>query len=199
MGYGHPMGDGASAVVRLAPPEPPLGDEVLRLVPLEERHLAAMRALGDDADVARFTWVRSPLTDETARAWIERYVAGWQDGTLGGFAIEGRGDGAFLGFAALVRFDPEAGETELGYIVAPAARGRGVAVRAIGLLTDWCLGGLGLARVELRIDVVNEPSLRVAEKLGFVREGVLRSMSFKDGRRADLAVYSRLPGDAKSS
>ncbi|HET9937562.1 MAG TPA: GNAT family protein, partial [Gaiella sp.] len=79
--------------------------------------------------------------------------------------------------------------------VAPAARCRGIAVRAIGLLTDWCLGALGVARVELRIDVVNEPSLRVAERLGFVRDGVLRSMHFKDGRRTDLAVYSRLPGD----
>jgi RimJ/RimL family protein N-acetyltransferase len=167
----------------------------VRLVPLDERHVPAMRALGDDADVARFTWVRAPLTDESARAWLERYAVGWQDGTLGGFAIEGRGDGAFLGFAALVRFDPEARETELGYIVAPAARGRGVAVRAIGLLTDWCLGPLGLARVELRIDVVNGPSLRLAEKLGFVQEGVLRSMHFKDGRRTDLAVYSRLPSD----
>jgi RimJ/RimL family protein N-acetyltransferase len=189
------MGEGGSAVVRLAPPEPPLGDDVLRLVPLEERHAAPMRDLGDDADVARFTWVRAPLTDESARAWVERYVAGWQDGTLGGFAIEGREDGAFLGFAALVRFDPEGREAELGYIVAPAARGRGVAVRAIGLLTGWCLDGLGLARVELRIDVVNGPSLGVAERLGFVREGVLRSMHFKDGRRTDLAVYSRLPGD----
>jgi len=195
VGYGHAMGDGGSAVDRLAPPEPTLGDDVLRLVPLEERHAAPMRELGDDADVARFTWVRAPLTDESARAWVDRYVAGWQDGTLGGFAIEGRDDGAFLGFAALVRFDPEARETELGYIVAPAARGRGVAVRAIALLTEWCLDGLGLARVELRIDVVNGPSLGVAERLGFVREGVLRSMHFKDGRRTDLAVYSRLPGE----
>ena len=121
MGYGHGMGDGGPAVDRLAPPEPPLGDDVLQLVPLGERHAAPMRDLGDDADVARFTWVRAPLTDESARAWVDRYVAGWEDGTLGGFAIEGRDDGAFLGFAALVRFDPDGRETELGYIVAPAA------------------------------------------------------------------------------
>ena len=195
MGYGHAMSDGAPSVVRLVPPEPPLADDVVRLVPLDEIHVEPMRELGDDADVARFTWVRAPLTDESALAWIDRYVAGWRDGTVAGFAVERRHDAVFLGFAALVRLDPDAREAELGYIVAPAARGRGVAVRAVGLLTAWCLADLGLERVELRIDVVNGPSTRVAEKLGFVREGVLRSMHFKDGRRADLAVYSRLPGD----
>ena len=189
------MSDGVQAVVRLVPPERPLADDVVRLVPLGEPHVAPMRALGDDGDVARFTWVRAPLTDESARAWIDRYVAGWRDGTLGGFAIEGLDDEAFLGFAAVVRLDQEARAAELGYIVAAAARGRGVAVRAVGLLVAWCLGDLGLERVELRIDVANGPSARVAERLGFVREGVLRSMHFKDGLRTDLAVYSRLPGD----
>ena len=121
---------------------------------------------------------------------------GLADGSQAGFAIETQDDRAFLGFVALVRYDAEAREGEIGYIVAPAARGRGVAGRAVGLLTDWCLHVVGLERLELRIDVANVPSVRVAEKLGYVRDGVLRSAHFKHGVRVDLAVYSRLPGDA---
>jgi RimJ/RimL family protein N-acetyltransferase len=181
--------------VRLAPPDPPLDDGIVRLEPLGPAHLGGMRGLGDDPDVARFTSVRAPLTEERARSWLDRYVEGWREGTLGGFAIEPSGGGEFLGFIAVVRYDAEGREAEIGYIVAPAARGRGVAARALKLLSDWCLGPLRLERVELRIDVANEASLRVAEKLSFVREGVLRSMHFKDGLRVDLAVYSRLPGD----
>ena len=181
--------------MKLAPPDPPLDDGVVRLEPLGPAHLAGMRGLGDDPDVARFTYVRTPLTDEGAQAWLERYVEGWREGTLAGFAIAPSGGGEFLGFIAVVRYDAEAREAEIGYIVAPAARGRGVAGRALQLLSDWCLGPLGLARVELRIDGANPASMRVAEKLSFVREGVLRSMHFKDGQRVDLAVYSRLPGD----
>ena len=154
-----------------------------------------MRALGDDADVARFTLLPTTLDLETARDWVDRYVTGWRDGTLGGFAIVSADEGAFLGFIGIVRYDPAGKSAELGYIVAPEARGRGVAARALGLLTAWCLDGLGLERVELRIDPANLPSLRLAERIGFVREGVLRSMPFKDGLRIDLAVYSRLPGD----
>jgi RimJ/RimL family protein N-acetyltransferase len=50
--------------------------------------------------------------------------------------------------------------------------------------------------VELRITPDNVPSIRVAERCGFVREGVLRSVHFKEELRSDLAVYSRLPSDA---
>lgn len=181
--------------MKLAPPDPRLDDGSVRLEPLGPVHLAGMRALGDDADVVRFTYVRAPLTDEAAGAWLDRYVQGWRDGTLAGFAIERSGGGEFLGFVAIVRYDAEGREAEIGYIVAPAARGRGVAASAVGLVTDWCLGPLGLERVELRIDAENTPSLRVAEKLGYVREGVLRSVHFKAGERSDMAVYSRLPAD----
>ena len=181
--------------MRLAPPDPPLDDGVVRLEPLGLAHLAGMRSLGDDPDVERFTYVRTPLTDEGAQAWLDRYIEGWRDGTLAGFAIAPSGGGEFLGFAAIVRYDADARHAELGYIVAPAARGRGVAGRAVKLLSDWCLGPQGLERVELRIDVANAASLRVAAKLSFVKEGVLRSMHFKDRQRVDLAVYSRLPAD----
>lgn len=181
--------------MKLAPPDPPLDDGVVRLEPLGPAHLAGLRALGDDPDVARFTYVRTPLTDEGAQAWLDRYIEGWREGTLAGFAIAPFGGGELLGFVAIVRYDAEAGEAEIGYIVAPTARGRGVAGQAVKLLSDWCLGPLGLERVELRIDVSNGASLRVAEKLSFVKEGVLRSMRFKDGLRVDLAVYSRLPAD----
>src|SRR5262249_46350958 len=76
-------------------------------------------------------------------------------------------------------------------------RGRGVAGRALRLITDWALDGLLLDRVELRIDVGNAPSIRVAERIGYRREGVLRSLHFKEDVRTDVAVYSLLAGDER--
>jgi len=181
----------------LSPPDSPLADELIELEPLATTHVTPMRAIGDDEDVARFTLLPSPLDHETAREWVERYVVGWRAGTLGGFAIVSVAERAFLGFIGIVRYDAAGRTAELGYIVAPEARGRGIAARALRLLTEWSFDELGLERVELRIDPANLPSLRLAEKLGYVREGVLRSMPFKDGLRADLAVYSRLPGDGR--
>ena len=119
-----------------------------------------------------------------------------EDGSRAGFAIVGEEDGAFLGMGALVEIRWEYAEGELGYIVAPA-RGRGVAGRVIRLLAGWAFADLGLARLEAWIDVANEPSLRVAERAGFTFEGVRRSVHFKEGLRADMAVYSLLPGELR--
>jgi RimJ/RimL family protein N-acetyltransferase len=168
-------------------------DGVVRLEPLGAAHLEGLAELGPDPDVQRFTHVPSPWEDGFERTWVQRYNQ--DNGGRPAFAIVDDSSGEFLGMAALVRLDRAAREGEIGYIVAPAARGRGVAVRALQLLTDWAFGELALERVELRIDVENEASLRVAERAGFTREGVLRSLHFKQGARADVAVFSRLGTD----
>jgi len=80
-------------------------------------------------------------------------------------------------------------------MVSRAARGRGIAGRALKLLTDWGLGELELERIELRIDASNPGSERVADRAGYRREGMLRSVHFKEGRRADVAVWARLRTD----
>jgi RimJ/RimL family protein N-acetyltransferase len=168
-------------------------DGELRLEPLGSAHLEGLAELGRDADVQRFTYVPSPWVEGFEHTWLRRYDQ--PNGQRAGFAIVDEDSGEFLGMAALVRLDRDAREAEAGYIVAPAAMGRGVAVRALRLLTEWSLQELDLERVELRIEVENEPSIHVAERAGYVREGVLRSVHFKQGQRADIAVYSRLRTD----
>lgn len=172
-----------------------LSDGTIRLEPLGAEHLEGLAALGRDVDVQRFTYVPSPWVDGFERTWLERYEQGHEDGTRAGFAIVDETDGTFLGLAALVQVDREGRQAEAGYIVAPQARGRGLAGRALRLLTDWALGELGLVRIELRITADNVASMRVAERCGFVREGVLRSAHLKQGLRSDFAVYSRLASD----
>jgi RimJ/RimL family protein N-acetyltransferase len=169
-----------------------LSDGTIRLETLAPRHLDGLAELGRDPDVQRFTYAPSPWEEGFERTWLERYERGHEEGTNAGFAIVDEESGSFLGLAALVRLDRDAREAEAGYIVSPQARGRGNAVRALRLLTDWALGELALERVDLRITVDNEGSIRVAERAGFVREGVLRSVHFKQGIRTDVAVYSRL-------
>jgi RimJ/RimL family protein N-acetyltransferase len=180
--------------VAVPAPDPPLQDDLIRLEPLGLAHLTEMLALADDPDVVRFTRVPAGADETFARGWIRRYQGGWQDGSRAGFAIRGR-DAGFLGFAGFVELDLEHGEGEIGYMVTPSARGRGIAPRALELLTRWGFDELGLIRLELRIDVENPASERVAERTGYLRDGVLRNVHFKEGLRCDLAVWSRLRQD----
>jgi RimJ/RimL family protein N-acetyltransferase len=172
-----------------------LSDRTIRLEPLSARHLEGLAELGRDAEVQRFTYVPSPWEEGFEQTWLEGYEQA-REGTRAAFAIVDEATREFAGFAALVWIDPDAREAEAGYIVSPRARGRGIAARALRLLTEWALNDLALERVELRITPENLGSIRVAERCGYVREGVLRSVHFKEGERSDLVIYSRLPSDA---
>jgi RimJ/RimL family protein N-acetyltransferase len=166
----------------------------LRLEPLAERHLAAFPALLADPDVLRFTRVPDPAPAGFAQRWLERYEAGRRDGTREAFvAIDDGGDPVAL--ALLPQIDPTAAEAELGYIVWPHARGRGVATESLRRLTDWAFHEGAIERAYLYISVENVPSKRVAKRCGYVREGVLRSVYIKPGVREDVELWSRLRSD----
>jgi RimJ/RimL family protein N-acetyltransferase len=166
----------------------------VELVPLAEGHLDDLAGLFDDPDVLRFTRLPVPPPPGFAREWLDRYEAGRLDGTREAFAAV---DGAarFVGLALAPEIDREGRELELGYIVAPAARGRGVGSAMLAQLTRWALEELEAQRVYLIIDVENGASERVAERCGYVREGVMRSIYLKQGLRIDAALWSRLPSD----
>jgi RimJ/RimL family protein N-acetyltransferase len=172
-----------------------LADGDIRLEPLTQRHAAAMDALARDEGVARFTRVPDPVPDGFGEVWVERYTRGREDGTNAGFAIVDADTGDVLGLVGLVNLDLEKQEAEAGYIVSSSARGRGVATRALRLLTSWAFDELPLERIELLIDGENAASEVVAKRCGYTREGVLRSTYLKPGLRTDTIIYSMLRGD----
>ena len=167
----------------------------VRLEQLSEEHLDGIDALTLDPAVLRFTRIPDPPPDGFARTWLARYEQGRVDGSREAFAIVD-GAGGFLGVALAPHIDRTGGELELGYVVAPAARGRGIASEALRLLTQWAFAELGARRIVLYISVENEASQRVAARCGYVREGVLRSLYIKPGVREDTELWSRLSTDS---
>jgi RimJ/RimL family protein N-acetyltransferase len=162
------------------------------LQPAGEEHVAALGALLSDPDIQRFTRIPVPVPETFAGEWIGRYLAE-EDKQM--FAVLGEND-AFAGIGLAMSIDRHGGEAELGYLVDPALRGRGLGTAALERLTRWALEEEGLHRVELRIDVTNTPSLAVARRCGYFHEGTLRSTWLKDGfPRVDLTIWSRLRTD----
>jgi RimJ/RimL family protein N-acetyltransferase len=149
-----------------------------------------MECIDGDPEIARWLdQVPQPYTLADARAYI---------GGIGetAFAVTDADSGRVLGSIG-VRFSEDRDVGEIGYWLRADARGRGFVTRALVLVSRWALSREGVARVQLRADVENVASRRVAEKAGFRLEGVLRSAHWNArlGRRQDWAMYSLLPGD----
>lgn len=162
----------------------------MRLDPLAPEHEPVMELLVADPAVRRFTLIPDPPPADQARTWIARYEN--PDVRLGYLAFE---DDEPVGVALIPHLDRTGREAELGYMTLPAARGRGAAVRMVRELTRIGFDELGMLRLYLQIDAENPASQKVAERAGYTLEGTLRSVPFKQGRRCDLQVWSRLPSD----
>jgi RimJ/RimL family protein N-acetyltransferase len=88
---------------------------------------------------------------------------------------------------------------EIGYWIAPWARGRRYAAESVDGLCRWAYRH-GVVRVELRAAVANVPSQREALRAGFGREGVARSaVPAEGGRYVDAVIFSRLASDPGTS
>jgi RimJ/RimL family protein N-acetyltransferase len=91
--------------------------------------------------------------------------------------------------------DWERRHDDIGFWLARQARGRGIATRAVRLLSRWAVETLPLARLQMGIYPSDRASQRVAERCGFVREAILRSFLEIDGTRRDLVLFSLVADD----
>jgi RimJ/RimL family protein N-acetyltransferase len=158
------------------------GDVALR--PITEDDLPAVVAACQDPEIPRWTRVPSPYTEEDARDFLSRASD-----------VSAVVDASSEEFLGTIGWWWVADNVQLGYWVKSEARGRGVATRALTLLSRWAFAELGAARVQLLTEPENRASERVAEKAGFRREALLRSYVDLKGRRRDVYMYALLRED----
>jgi len=180
-------------------PDPELADDAIRLREPGEADVPAITRACQDPLIQRFTFVPVPYSEEDARTFVATAPRRREAGEALALVIAPRDGDELLGTVGVQRFDREHRTADIGYWVAPGARGRGAATRAVRLLAPWALRELQLARIQLDADIDNIPSQRVAERAGFVREGVLRSVIEVKGRRWTEVVHSLLPDDLPAS
>jgi RimJ/RimL family protein N-acetyltransferase len=176
-------------------PDPELADDAIRLRAPRPADADALLAACRDPDIQRFTFVPDPYERRHAEQWITEAPARRATGEALSLVIAPAGGDDVLGTTGLLRPNWEHRVAEVGYFVAPWARGHGYAARAVRLLARWALRDLGLARVAADVDIDNAASQRTAERAGFQREGVLRSAIEAKGRRWTLVVHSLITED----
>ena len=174
-----------------------LSDGVVSLRLLAESDLpGVIEAVGDPL-IPRYTTVPDPYGEREARQWQRSSSQGIAAGTDLATVIVDADDGQLLGAVGLHGLGTASGRCSAGYWLAATARGNGLATRALRLLCRYAFTELAVARIELWIEPENTASLAVAERVGFEREGLMRSfMPIREVRR-DMLMYSLLPNTVR--
>ncbi|PYC76715.1 GNAT family N-acetyltransferase [Streptomyces tateyamensis] len=186
-------------------PETAISTERLLLRPLEEGDAPELVAMMADELVLSWTDVPQPYTVAHARAWVRQQApAGRLAGRGISFAITEHLTQRLVGTVELRHTDWRLRSTEAAYVTAPWARGEGYAVEALLGVAQWLFEDRGFHRLELRTAAGNTAAQQVAQKIGCISEGVLRSAwivrtgevgSAGEESRSDLIVWSLLPED----
>lgn len=107
-------------------------------------------------------------------------------------------DGTVVGAIDLHNIDHESQHAEVGYFLAEAARGHGIAGLALRQLEHFGFGDLALHKITILAATDNLASRRVAERAGYVLEGIEREeIKLLDGEFHDAARYSKLKSEAR--
>jgi RimJ/RimL family protein N-acetyltransferase len=168
-----------------------LADDVVLLRPVEVADIDQITEACQDERVQRFIPVPRPYARADAEHYVERAHRQWASGEKAAFAIVDPADPARL--FGVISLSIAGSTGNAGYWVAEAARGKGVARRALRLVADWAFRELQLAVVLLEIHETNTASMEVARAAGFHRAGRL-DVNTETGKRGGL-IFSRLITD----
>ena len=184
-----------------------------RIPELHTRRLLLRRMMPSDAydmyeyacraDVTRYlTWEPHPSRDYT-RQYLEFINTRYKSGDFYDWAIIWRADGdmneKMIGTCGFTRFDYNNNFAEVGYVINPAYRGRGVAPEALRRVMEFGFEELGLNRIEARYMVGNDVSRRVMEKVGMHFEGIRRRALLYGNAYRDIGYCSILAEDFRAS
>jgi RimJ/RimL family protein N-acetyltransferase len=181
-----------STTVRIvpAPDHATLLTARLTLRPLSLADTDAMHAIFTDADSMKY-WSHPPLTriEETRDSMAKALV---EDGTARTWAVTTNGYEC-LGWVTLFGVQDRMGW--IGYVLAPAARGKGYAEEAVAAALNHGFGAWNLHRIAANIDPRNHRSAGLLVRLGFTREGHQRQDFLYAGRYIDTGIFAMLASE----
>jgi ribosomal-protein-alanine N-acetyltransferase len=167
------------------------GDVALRPLRVEDAAPYAA-AFVDDPDLGRLLGVETDPDEASIRGRIEAQAQPAEDTKFVQLAIADAATDAFWGELIVHSLHDQHRRGEVGFWVMPGQRRRGVGSRAVVLTLSWLFGELDLQRVEMTTTPENLVAPALAERLGFTREGILRSRNIERGQRVGLLWFGLL-------
>ncbi|XXF76820.1 GNAT family protein [Myxococcaceae bacterium GXIMD 01537] len=158
--------------------------------PLEREDAPALASFVNHPEVRRTVLTHRPMSVGAEEAFLASLSSSASDIM---FAIVLREGGVLLGATGLHKLEPRDRRAEFGLLIGARGHwGQGHGTEATRLMLDYAFGTLNLHKVTLEVFSNNPAGLRVYEKAGFTREGLLRQQHYVEGRYVDGIVMGML-------
>jgi RimJ/RimL family protein N-acetyltransferase len=171
-----------------------LTGKVVRLEPLSEAHIPDLVLAGRDEIIWKYMLYADLTSEESMTVWVRDMLKHQQIGTDLPFAVIHMASGRAAGATRYLEIRPPQRSLEIGGTwYAPEFQHTAVNTECKYLMLKYAFEVLKCIRVQFKADVRNEPSIRAIERLGAVREGVLRNhYILQDGTFRDSVYFSIL-------
>jgi len=153
---------------------PTLDTPRVRLRWLTAGDVDGLFAIFSDRDMMRY-WATPAMSERReAEDYLARIHEGFTGKTLFQWGVERKDEGRLIGSCTLFHLDAANRRAEVGYGLRSDHWGRGYMHDALTTLIDFSFGTLRMRRLEADVDPRNANSLRILDRMGFRREGILR-------------------------
>ena len=171
-----------------------LTGKVVRLEPLSEAHIPALALAGRDESIWKYMRYADLTSEESMTAWVRDMLRRQQTGTDLPFAVIHLASGRAAGATRYLEMRPPHRSLEIGGTwYAPEFQRTAVNTECKYLMLKYAFEVMKCIRVQFKADMRNERSVRAIERLGAVREGVLRNhYILQDGTFRDSVYFSIL-------
>ena len=177
-------------------PFPILKTDNLILRQLSVADIGTIFEIFSDDQVTQYYDLETFTNFEQAEKLIAHFQTRYEQREGIRWAITRRMNGEMIGTCGFNGFNRQASRAVIGYDLLRSSWGQGATVQAVKGMLEFGFRRLELHRIEAFVDPENAASIRVLEKLGFHREGLLRDHGFWKGKYWDVVSFSRLRTDS---
>lgn len=169
----------------------------LRLRLLTQQDTRDIYEIFSDRQVMKY-YDLSPFESlERAKEQIDLFTNGFEQRTMLRWGIELKDGGKLIGTCGFFAFNEDALKAELGYELNSSYHGKGLMSEALDAVLGFIFRESGINRVEAFVEPQNTASQKLLGKLGFTKEGTLRSYERCRGDLIDITIFGLLRSDSK--
>ncbi len=158
----------------------------ITLIPLKKRYLEFLRRIRNHPEINKYLYKDVKISKKAQKKWYENYYL--NNKTYLMFVL--LDDKIPVGYGQINHIDRANSSCEVGFCLSPEVQGKGYGGILVKKIIDYAIKKLNLHRIYLEVFITNKRAIKLYEKCGFEKEGVLKDKIFKHNKFHDVLVMS---------